>query len=349
MKFRSLTLFFGLLFLTLFVFSPLLLAKTQSSKEDQFRELAKAAHAARMDQALAPAAGDGPPVVVAFVPSYHHIHHQDLITNINGTRLKSRAGDSRLGSVILTATKPINQYFTLGWIYQYTFGKYKGGLLVPDRPTLDGRSDLDLNSNMTGFFGDFNLGAGGRLNLSFFVAWDSFSGQETMLTPAGPDRRQVHKRDTRLGSITAWWYKDFPLSDSWALSPYLGWRTVRACIRGQTVWTAPDGTTATQNNWAHLASGGLTFKYKGPVNLKLWTGYNQRTKKGNVPGFASRAIAPGIANVGWMNNWDQGVWTYGLGVGRAIGDGFSFDLSYNGHYGKNTLSQAINLSLVKIF
>jgi hypothetical protein len=307
---------------------------------------------AKPDQSAAnfpPGAGENPPVVVAFVPSYHHIHHKNLVTNINGTRLKSAPGTSRLGSVVLTATKPINEIFALGWIYQYTFGDYKGGLLVPDRPTLNGRSDIRLSSNMTGFFGDFNLSSGGRLSLSFFVAWDSFSGHETMITPAGPETRQLQKRDTRLGSITAWWHKDVPLSESWVISPYLGWRTVRACVRGQTVWTGPDGTTATQNNWAHLASGGLTFKYKGPVSLKFWSGYNQRTKKGNNPGFASRALAPGVANVGWMNNWDQGVWTYGFSLGRSLSPGFNLDLSYNGHHGKNTLSQAVNLAAIWIF
>ncbi|MDR2142461.1 MAG: hypothetical protein LBR11_11895 [Deltaproteobacteria bacterium] len=349
MSIFSLARFWGLALLTLALWSSPLLAKS-SSREDLFSRLTWA-QASQARDALnpSPAAGEGPPVVVAVIPAYHHTHHQSLKTTLDGTRLKSRSGTSRLGSLTLTATKPLSEFITLGWIYQYTFGQYKGGLLVPDLSYLDGRSEVDLSSHMTGLFGDFALGAFGNLNASFLVAWDSFSGRETMISPAGPATRNLESQDTRLGSITLWWRKAVPLSQSWSLSPFLGWRTIRACLRGQTDWTGPVGATTTLNSWAHLVSGGLTLKYQGPVSLTLWAGHNQRTKKGNIPGFSSRAIAPDIANLGWMNNWDQRVWTYGLGLGKSFGDNLNLDLSYNGFQGKDALSQTVNLAVIWVF
>ncbi|MDR2422998.1 MAG: hypothetical protein LBE01_06425 [Deltaproteobacteria bacterium] len=357
MKILPLAQRLGLVLTIHLFFAPGLWARSQS-QESLFRELslAQAAPAqkalavpAGKAQAAAPAAGDGPPVAVVLVPAYHRTHHRSLKTVIDGISLKSRSGTSRLGSLILTATKPVNQYFSFGWIYEYTFGEYKGGLLTPDIAALDGRSDIDLSSHMTGLFGDVFLGAAGHFNVSLFIAWDSFSGQETMISPAEVETRNLNRQDTRLGSLTIWWDKGFALSDSWELSPYFGWRTIRACVRGQNDWAAQEGTTTTQNAWSHLVSGGATLKYEGPFSFKIWGGYNRRTQKGNVPGFSSRAIAPGIANLGWMNNWDQEVWAYGLGVGRSVGEGLSLNLSYDGFSGQNALSQAVNLAVVWIF
>jgi hypothetical protein len=299
----------------------------------------------------APAAGEaGRPFTLVMVPAYHQNHHQDLQTTIDGTRLKSRSGTSRLGSFILTYTNPVNEYLSFGWIYQYTFGKYKGGLLVPNDPIFDGHSDLKLSSHMTGILGDIFLGQAGHISWNFLVAWDSFSGNETMITPAGRETRQVDRRDTRLGSVTVWWERPFNLNEELSLSPYAGWRTVRACLRGMAVWTEPVGTTSTQNAWSHIVSGGLTMNYKpGPVSLKLWSGVNHKITKGNTPGFASRAISPGVATLGWMNNWNRTVWTFGFGLSRPISDGFILNVSYDGHRGPDTLSQAGSLAAVWIF
>ncbi|MDR1606820.1 MAG: autotransporter outer membrane beta-barrel domain-containing protein [Deltaproteobacteria bacterium] len=347
MKF-SVLLSLGLAFLALGLFATSALARPPA-KEDLFRQL-DLAQSRQSQLNSSPSAGEGQPVTVVLVPAYLHSHHNNLTTTLDGTPLKSRSGDARLGSLILTATKPINDRFSFGWIYQYTFGKYKGGLLVPNLPAMDGHSEVDLSSHMTGLFTDIYLGQAGALNLSLFVAWDSFSGQETMIFPnGGQETRSIHRRDTRLGSLTAWWTKQFALNDSWDLTPFLGWRTIRACLRGQADWTAPAGTTTTMNSWAHLVSGGFTLNYKGPVNLKLWSGYNQRTKKDNIPGFGSRAIAPGIANLGWMINWNQRVWTYGLGLSRAVSSGLILDLSYNGFKGEDTISHAANLALIWLF
>ncbi|MDR1084374.1 MAG: hypothetical protein LBP22_05795 [Deltaproteobacteria bacterium] len=321
-------------------------------RESRFSRLDRPSLEQSAQKNPAPSAGGeaGRPVTVAVVPSYHHIRHDDLTTVMDGTPLKSGSGTSRLGSIILTAAKPINETVSLSWIYQYTFGHYRGGLLVPDLPAFDGRSDLSLSSSMTGVIADFFLGRAGHLNVNFLVAWDSFSGQETMTTPFGRETRSVGRRDTRLGSVTAWYEIPFDLGQGLTLSPYAGWRTIRACLRGLAVWTEPPGTTSASNAWSHIYSGGLTLSYdRGPLNWKLWSGWNQRTKKGNIPGFASRAYSPGVANLGWMNNWDQGVWTYGFSVSRAVTDGVVLDFSYNGHKGSHTLAQAGNLAVVWIF
>jgi hypothetical protein len=304
----------------------------------------------------APSAGFGTgPLVVVMVPEYHFVDHGALVGNVgDNTFLQSRSGSSHTASFTFTATKPLTDVISLGFFYQYVYGSYSSGLTVPvDIPGVadfDGTSKVHVNAHVVGVLANFNLGNFGRLETSLLQAFDTYGGSETVITNGTPDTRSADGFSDRVSSLMAWWIKDIPINETLTLSPYLSWRTVYVVLVGQNDWqsTVPGTKLGNSHAWAHLASGGL----KATWTSGLWTvtgrlGANYRVSKADVPGFSSRAVAPGVAHLGWHTSWDRTIATAALGVGYVIPESCILDLSYNGFLGADT--NAHSLSFAAIF
>ena len=85
--------------------------------------------------------------------------------------------------------------------------------------------------------------------------------------------------------------------------------------------------------------------------MGLWSvygrlGVSHRFTKSDIPGFASRAMAPSVTHLGWMAVWDRTVATWGLGFGRVIPGAMVIDVSYNGYAGADTNGHVLTLGLI---
>lgn len=297
----------------------------------------------------APAAGgESSGVTFLFIPEFHYSSHGDLSTKLGGVGLKSSSGDASSIDFVLVGTKAVNDLVTVGLTYQLAFTSYSGGLLVPSAPLpgggyFSGKSDLDTISNLIGIDMTLNFKEKGRFNIGFAQAWDIYNGNETFRVhdPDGSlvrsDKRSADEFKTRVSSIMAWYDLDVPVNDCWTVNPYLGWRSIYAVASNQNVWDAPRGTkTGDDGEWAHLASAGLKLKYQaGLLGAYMRAGVNHRVSTDDIPGFGSRAMAPGVVHLGYLTNFDRTVGTWGLGLNYVIPEKFIIDFSYNGYAGSD--------------
>ncbi|MDR1297658.1 MAG: hypothetical protein LBO05_09885 [Deltaproteobacteria bacterium] len=306
---------------------------------------------AGLDQA--PNAGWGAgPLAVVIVPEFHYTRTAASDGDVGGgTTLYTRSGHSETGSFLFTATKPITDMFSLGFFYQFALGKYTGGMMVPDEGGLASESDVHVTAHVLGVLGNFNLGSYGRLETSVLEAFDSYGGSETQIVPALGivDSRAQDAFSDRVLSLMAFYVNDFKVGENFTLSPYLGWRSVYVVIVGQTDWSSQARGDLLPNHdaWAHLATGGLKGTWSlGRLNVTARLGANYRVSKDDIPGFASRAVAPGVAHLGWNNNWNRAIGTWGLGFSYVFPEICVLDVGYNGFAGADTSAHNIAAALV---
>jgi hypothetical protein len=341
---KALTISLALMFMAI---SSLALAGPGDGRDGQFRKIAAEAMARRALN-TAPAAGDGGSAwTIALIPEFHYTHHGGYKTRLGGTDLKSDGGTGKTVSFVLTGTRPLTDYFTIGFIYQYAYSDYRGGLLTPDLPIMGGRSDINATSHMIGLLANFDFKEYGRLETSIAEAWDIYNGSETMSVNGAEEKRSVHSFDDRVFSFLTWYSLDFSLSQNWKLSPYLGWRSVHVVLNGQNDWGGPAGSTSDDSAWAHLASLGLKASYQSG----LWgfygrAGVNHRVSRDDIPGLSSRAVAPGVTHLAFMTSFDRTIGTWGLGLNYVIPGKVVFDLGYNGFAGSDINGHTVTLAAV---
>ncbi|MDR1921788.1 MAG: autotransporter outer membrane beta-barrel domain-containing protein [Candidatus Adiutrix sp.] len=330
---------------------------------DAYFNAQKVKYAEAMETA-APAAGEGPGgIVFLFIPEFHYSQHGDLSTTLSGTDLISSGGDAYSADFLLLAQKPISDLLTLGVTYQFTHLSYSGGLLVPAGGVpaggidyFSGDSDIDVTSNLIGLDALLNFQAKGRLSLGLAQAWDIYNGNETFRThfadgTVAADRRSADAFKTRVTSLMAWYDVDVALNESWTLNPYLGWRSIYAVVSNQNLFAEPAGQpgsmTENDGSWAHLATLGLKLKYQADLfGFYVRGGLNHRVSSDDVPGFGSRAMAPGVVHLGYMVNFDRTVGSWGAGFNYVIPETCVIDFGYNGYAGSDLDAHTATMTLV---
>ncbi|MDR1167177.1 MAG: autotransporter outer membrane beta-barrel domain-containing protein [Deltaproteobacteria bacterium] len=326
------------------------LANKSPERRKAMRDLSYEAQAQRAWSS--PAAGDGEKKSSwVFIPEFHFSHHGNLKTTLNGSALKSDSGHSTVGSFTVIASKPFTDWFTLSFMYQYGYSNYDGGLLTPDIDGFGGSSDIDVTAHLMGFVSNFEFPTVGKIEFSLLMVWDIYDGAETIVYPGGAtETRSVDQFDDRLISFLVWWDKDFPLAESWTIDPYLGWRSVHVVLKDMNDWQGAPGDYYSDSAWTHLLSGGVKLKYGAfPWGFTARVGANRRVTKNDVPGYASRAQAPGVVNLGWMTSWDRTVVSWGAGVSYVAPDVAVVELGYNGAAGADTNYHTLSLTLVVPF
>jgi hypothetical protein len=346
-------LFLCLLAAGLFSVGVLSLGVSEALAKDGARELKALRNFSLETNALkahSPNAGENGPgqVTVLLIPEFHQSSHDELHTVMDGVPLKSAKGRSTVGTLTFLATKPIVDWFSLSFIYQYGYADYTGGLLVMDEEGWDGESHIEVEAHLAGFLGDFKFKQAGNFQVSLLEVWDLYKGHETAITPWGTsETRRVDAFDDRVFSFLVWWDKDFAINEKWTMDPYLGWRSVKVYLMDMNDWSGPSGQLMDGNSWTHLIAGGIKFKYaSGLFGFYSRVGFNYRTTKDDVVGYTSRAVAPGVTNLGFMTSWDRTVGSFGLGVNYVMPGSMILDFGYNGAAGKDTLYHTLSLSFI---
>jgi len=350
------------LFLGLVASSSLVLAggltQGRNDRTKAFSDASFAAQQYEMEQKTAEAAGDdAPPEVILVVsPQFHYTNHNTLSTNtLAPVELKSQGGDSKTGSVGFAFSKIVNETLNLTFAYQYAYTDYSGGVLIPSvnyNAGVRGETDQQIHTNILGLIGDINLKDYGRLNLSLVQGFDNFKGHEQIVDPAGAvvDRRSLNQYRQRVTALMAWYEIDAPLNDCWTLTPFVGWRSLYAHLTNQNTNLSDPAFDGKYNNahaWIHLSSLGTKLTYTdGPLTLSLRGGVNHRFSQDDLPGFANRAIAPGVVQLGYNVNFDETVGTFGAGVTYAAPDFGLVALNYDGFAGSQTDSHQVSLALI---
>ncbi|MDR2612626.1 MAG: autotransporter outer membrane beta-barrel domain-containing protein [Deltaproteobacteria bacterium] len=302
----------------------------------------------------APSGGDGGSgVSFVLIPEFNYVSHGDVTGTIEGTRLKMAGGDSKAYSLTFIAARQFTDWLKVSFLYEFSQTKYKGGLLVPDQPELSGRTDITNNAHLVGFVGNFTSRVLGNFEVSLMEAWDIYSGTETMVVDTGAgiaeDERSVGAFDDRVFSFIVWWDRDFPVNDSWKVDPYLGWRSVQVVLKGMNDFS-PGGNLKDDSSYTHIVSGGLKLKYSaGLMGFYVRAGVNHRITKDPIPGFSTRAVAPGVVNMGFMSGWDRTVASWGLGFSYVVPETVVIDLSYNGGAGSNIKLHTATAAFVFLF
>ena len=75
-------------------------------------------------------------------------------------------------------------------------------------------------------------------------------------------------------------------------------------------------------------------------------GVNHRFSRSDIPGFASRAVAPSVTHLGWMVSWDKTVGDWGLGLSYVIPGTMIIDVGYNGFAGADVNGHMSSLGLI---
>ncbi|UQZ90652.1 hypothetical protein C4J81_16145 [Deltaproteobacteria bacterium Smac51] len=294
--------------------------------------------------------GHGAGITFVIMPEFHSSSHSDMKTKLGGTKLKTSDGDSKTGSLMFTVSKELTDTFSLGFLYQIAYMDYSGGLLTPDLAGFSGQTELDSLSHLVGFFSIVNLKEYGTLNLSLLQDFDSYDGHETFVSPYGTDTRTLSDFKTRVTSLMAWYERRCNLSEAWSVTPYLGWRSVYAVVSDQNnfgVAAGMPGDKVDAHAWAHLISGGLSFDYQnGPWGVHLRAGVNHRTSHDDVPGLASRAMAPGMVHIGYNIFMDRTLATYNLGLNYVFSPNAIMALGYDGAAGSDSTMHKASLALV---
>jgi hypothetical protein len=313
---------------------PSVAYQTREDRDRSFQDMTYKALAAENSKNLirkeAPSAGEGSPMVVALVPEFSYSHHKGFDDDDGaGGRHKIQSGDSKLGSMALVLTKPLNDMWSVYFLYQYSYSDYDGGNWVG----IDDRGRVDRTahaySNFIGLGTKFAHPVAGNFDFNIVEAWNDYKSSadyvaaDGTVTPLGNA-----SYDDRLTSMILYWDKDFAVNENWTIDPYLGWRSVWAVVH------TPDPAPNVRL-WLHLASMGVKVKYNtGNLGVYFRGGYNYRVSDDDIADLATRAVAPGVLHHGWFASYDRSVATWGLGFNYNFGNGWFVDIAYNGMAGK---------------
>jgi hypothetical protein len=303
----------------------------------------------KVQKLMAPSAGEpeNRMVTILLIPEFHYSDHGNLKTVLDGTALKASSGYSTVGSITFMATKPITDWFSLSFMYQYGNADYNGGNLVVDAPNFAGSSEITVEAQLAGFLGDFKSKSIGNIQVSLLEVWDIYRGSETTEIGGVADIRSVNAFDDRVFSFLIWWDKDFAITDSWTIDPYLGWRSVKVNLMDMNDWTKAQGELKDDSSWTHLVALGAKLKYNnGSLGFYTRLGLNYRVTEDDVFGYTSRAVAPGVVNLGFMTSWDRTVGSWGIGINYFVPNVCVLDIGYNGAAGKDTLYHTLSLALI---
>ncbi|MDR1577989.1 MAG: autotransporter outer membrane beta-barrel domain-containing protein [Deltaproteobacteria bacterium] len=329
-KLMTLALCIGLLGWAL----PSLAFQSREARDRAFQDLSYKAieqKAQSLNNNQAPPAGEGSPMVVALVPEFSYSHHKAFQDVVGGVQQFIGDGNSKLGSMALVLTKPINDLWSVYFLYQYSYSDYEGSSFTPINTAI-ARVDRSANaySNFIGIGTKLAHPLAGNFDFNIVEAWNTYRSSSTEFDATGAitsGPTESVSYDDRLTSMILYWDKDLAIDDTWTINPYLGWRSVWAVVHPAV------GEDA--HLWLHLATGGVKVKYKsGNLGLYFRGGYNYRVSDDNIQDLATRAIAPGVLQHGWFASYDRDVATWGLGFNYNFKNGWFIDVSYNGMAGK---------------
>ncbi|MDR2140393.1 MAG: autotransporter outer membrane beta-barrel domain-containing protein [Deltaproteobacteria bacterium] len=344
-KLMTLALVLGLLGWAL----PSLAFDSRESRDRAFQDMSfkameqKAARFATRNQA--PAAGEGSPMVVALVPEFNYSHHDGFHEKLNGVERWIESGKSKLGSMALVLTKPLNDAWSVYFLYQYSYSDYDGSNFTSEGDNIDLTDDNIDNGTLIGSqkrtanaYSQF-IGLGvkyanptiGNFDFNVVEAWNIYRSTTRYYDEDGNQLGGSAKAnyDDRLTSMILYWDKDFKVTDTWAIDPYIGWRSVWAVVHGDSGESNSNATL-----WLHLVTTGVKVKYNaGNFGFYFRGGYNYRVSKDDIADLATRAVAPGVLHHGWFASYDRSVGTWGLGFNYNFGNGWFLDLAYNGMSG----------------
>ncbi|MDR1607403.1 MAG: autotransporter outer membrane beta-barrel domain-containing protein [Deltaproteobacteria bacterium] len=303
---------------------PSLAYETREARDRSFQNMSFKAMEQKAQQSLnnyqAPAAGEGSPMVVALVPEFSYSHHKAFRDN----GLFIGDGDSKLGSMALVLTKPLNTEWSVYFLYQYSYSDYEGSNFLAIGDTGSLKRSANAYSNFIGIGVKYANPIAGNFDFNIVEAWNTYRSQSTYTDILGVSTTSSDSYDDRLTSMILYWDKDFVINDNWTIDPYLGWRSVWAVVHVE----------GNPKLWLHLATGGVKVKYKsGNLGVYFRGGYNYRVSEDDIADLATRAIAPGVLQHGWFASYDRAVGTWGLGFNYAFSNGWYIDISYNGMAG----------------
>lgn len=317
--------------------APSMAFQTREARDRAFQDLSFKAmeqKATQMAQNQAPAAGEGSPMVVALVPEFSYSHHKAFSDNndATGDGFKNEfigSGKSKLGSMALVLTKPINTEWSVYFLYQYSYSDYDGSAFqnINLKNLVKAERTANAYSNFIGIGVKYANPIAGNFDFNVVEAWNSYRST-TRYYFAGTQIGDSIKAnyDDRLTSMILYWDKDFKITENWTIDPYLGWRSVWAVVH-------PDEAPSA-HLWLHLATGGVKVKYNaGNLGVYFRGGYNYRVSDDDIADLATRAVAPGVLHHGWFASYDRDVATWGLGFNYNFSNGWFIDISYNGMAG----------------
>lgn len=292
--------------------------------------------------------------VILFIPEFHYGEHGSMKSKLTGdTKLKTSGGHSTTMNFSFAAARPINETVSLSGMFQYAHTEYSGGLFTADMNGHDGSTSMYINTFLFGLTADFDFKEYGRVGLALAQAWDMYTGNEVYEVYGHGEKRKIDDFKSRGTSIMAWYDVDVPLAEKWTLVPYAGWRSLYADVRNTNMFAYAAGTDAAlddSNNWIHLISGGGKIQYKdGLFGAYARAGINHRLTSDDIPGYASRATAPGVIHQGVMIQMDRTVGAWGAGINYVIPGSCILDLSYNGFAGVDANFHTATLALILPF
>ncbi|MDR1872776.1 MAG: autotransporter outer membrane beta-barrel domain-containing protein [Deltaproteobacteria bacterium] len=321
---------------------PSMAYQTREQRDRMFQDLSFKAMDYKYSQQMnqAPAAGEGSPMVVALVPEFSYSHHKAFKDEVDGVRNFIGSGNSKLGSMALVLTKPLNTEWSVYFLYQYSYSDYDGSAFTNVGETVDEDDNplepevakksrtADAYSHFIGIGAKYAHPVAGNFDFNIVEAWNVYRSTTVVTDVNGDKYRQDDQNyDDRLTSMILYWDKDFAINDNWKIDPYLGWRSVWAVVH-------PDeGDTV--HLWLHLVTTGVKLKYNtGNLGVYVRGGYNYRVSHDDIGDLATRALAPGVLQHGWFASYDRSVASWGLGFNYNFGNGWFIDISYNGMAGK---------------
>ncbi len=280
---------------------------------------------------------------------YHHSRSDSATMKMGNQRLKTGKSRANGGSTTLIYNRVLNDWASVALMYEFGFMHVRGGMAVEDLPGVEGYERTRYRSNVVGILPEFKLGVFGKLQPSVILGFDrATSGSETVIAGNNVDTRDIDGYGTNVISLMAWWEKDIELGCSnWKLTPYAGWRSLHVDIRKAHDWGQDDGARNNSSLWAHLISGGFKLAYqKDRLGINLRAGVNHRTTSDDLPGYANRAVAPGVVHFSHRANMDRTVGAVGAGMSYAINKHAIVGIGYDGMFGKDTSAHTGSLSFV---
>ncbi|MDR0549311.1 MAG: autotransporter outer membrane beta-barrel domain-containing protein [Deltaproteobacteria bacterium] len=320
--------------------APSMAYQTREARDRAFQDMSFKAtqqKAAAMTQNQAPAAGEGSPMVVALVPEFSYSHHKAFTDKgglLGPDKFFIGSGKSKLGSMALVLTKPLNTEWSVYFLYQYSYSDYDGSdfYSIAYKGMYSLKRTANAYSNFIGLGVKYANPSFGNFDFNVVEAWNVYRSTTTRYVVNGGHVVETLKTnsDDRLTSMILYWDKDFKITENWTIDPYLGWRSVWAVVHPDDRTYNEDITTL----WLHLATGGVKVKYNaGNLGVYFRAGYNYRVSNDAIPNLATRAVAPGVLHHGWFASYDRDVATWGLGFNYNFGNGLFIDVSYNGMAG----------------
>ncbi|MCC8108073.1 MAG: autotransporter outer membrane beta-barrel domain-containing protein [Planctomycetes bacterium] len=348
----------------IYVGIAVLLASVSASAEEfseveYYRQLQQAENAAPETAVIvkqpyetwteAACAPEPPKNVLVIMPQYHHSRNDQANFKVGGDNLQMSKGHANGVSTTVIYNRRFTDLLSVAFMYEYAFMNVTGGMPMGRGADEGGFEDARWHSNVFGILPEFNFGKFGRLQVSYIAGFDRASGHERVVATNGAvERRSIDSSGTNVTSLMAWYEKDFDLGCSnWKLTPYAGWRSLYVVVKDANVWPAGADVRSDSNLWAHLVSGGMKLSYQnGPLGFSLRGGINHRTTRDDLPGYASRAVAPGVVHFSHRANMDRTIGSVGAAVSYAINERAIVGVGYDGTFGKDTSAHTATLSLI---